>query len=70
MIEGIIGEFAQPGVTFELLSQHAVGPIVSFTWTAQTASNDYRLGAETYVLEDGLATFQTFAASVTPLSAR
>ena len=66
MIEGIIAEFAQPGVTFELLSQHAIGSIVSFTWKAQTASNDYRLGAETYVLEDGLATYQTFAASVTP----
>ncbi len=62
----IIAEFAQPGVTFELLSQRAVGPVVAFTWRAQTGANNYGLGAETYVLEDGLATLQTFAASVTP----
>ena len=66
MIKGIIAEFARPGVTFELLSQHAVGSIVAFTWKARTASNDYHLGTETYVLEDGLATYQTFAANATP----
>jgi ketosteroid isomerase-like protein len=66
MIEGIIAEFGRPGVSFELLSQHAVGPIVAFTWKAKTAANDYHLGAETYVLEAGLAAYQTFAASVTP----
>lgn len=69
MIEGIIAEFAQPGVSFELISQHAVGPIVTFSWTARTGLNDYHLGAETYVLEDGLVAFQTFAASVTPRAA-
>ena len=66
MVEAIIAEFAQPGVTFELLSRHAIGPVVSFTWTALTGSNRYHLGAETYVLEDGVAVFQTFAAHVTP----
>jgi ketosteroid isomerase-like protein len=69
MIEGIIAEFAQPGVSFELISQHAVGPIVTFSWKARTLTNEYHLGAETYVLEDGLVAFQTFAASVTPLAA-
>lgn len=65
MIEGIVSEFGQAGVTFELLSQSAVDPVVAFTWKARTASNDYELGAETYVLQDGLASRQTFAASVT-----
>jgi hypothetical protein len=66
MIEGIIAEFGQPGVSFELLSQNAVGPVVAFTWTATTGANVYELGAETYVIEDGLATYQTFAARVAP----
>lgn len=65
MIEGIVSEFGQAGVTFELLSQNAIDPVVAFTWKARTASNDYELGAETYVLQDGLACRQTFAASVT-----
>ena len=66
MIEGIIAEFAQPGVVFELLSQHAVGPVVTFSWRAETAANRYDLGAETYFLDGGRAAFQTFAARVTP----
>lgn len=63
MIEGIIGEFARPGVTFNLLGQNAEGPIVAFRWSAETASNSYGLGVETYVLnEAGPAQYQTFAA--------
>ncbi len=66
MIEAIVGEFAQPGVTFELISQKATGDIVQFVWSAVTNSNVYDLGVETYVLHDGKAIYQTFAAKVTP----
>ena len=66
MIDGIIGEFAQPGVRFTLISQNAEGAVVSFTWSADTGINLYDLGAETYVLKDGLVEYQTFAAKVTP----
>lgn len=66
MIDGIIAEFARPGVTFNLLSQNAEGDVVSFIWTAETGVNAYDLGAETYVLKDSLAQYQTFAAKVTP----
>jgi ketosteroid isomerase-like protein len=66
MIAGIIAEFAQPGVKFNLISQAEDGPVVAFTWSAQTARNIYELGAETYVLEDGVAKYQTFAARSAP----
>ena len=66
MVDGIIAEFAQPGVKFDLKSQAAEGPIVTFMWAAETGKNVYDLGAETYVLKDGLAEYQTFAAKVTP----
>ena len=66
MIEGIVGEFAQPGVQFELASQQAIDHVVMFTWSARTGANVYDLGAETYVLENGRAVVQTFAAKVTP----
>ena len=66
MIEGIVKEFAQPGVAFSLLTSVAEGDIVSFTWAATTNANVYELGAETYVLKDGLAQYQTFAAKVAP----
>lgn len=66
MIDNIVGEFAQPGVTFTLISQNAVGNVVTFTWSANTGRNLYDLGAETYVLVDGMIETQTFAAKVTP----
>ena len=64
MIDAIIGEFAQPGVKFTLIGQAAEGEVATFTWSAETAVNIYDLGAETYVLKDGLITYQTFAAKV------
>jgi ketosteroid isomerase-like protein len=66
MIEGIIGEFAKPGVTFELMHQAAEGPVVNFVWKADTGSNVYDLGTETYLLVDGKAAYQTFAAKISP----
>jgi hypothetical protein len=66
MIEGIIAEFGRPGVKFELISQAAVGEVVTFVWKAETHANVYDLGAETYVLKDGKIAYQTFAAKVAP----
>jgi hypothetical protein len=66
MIDGIIGEFAQPGVKFTLISQNAEDAVVAFTWSADTGKNIYELGVETYVLKDGMVEYQTFAAKVTP----
>jgi hypothetical protein len=66
LVDGIISEFAQPGVKFEFLSQTSEGDIVTFVWKAETAKNVYDFAAETYVLKDGLASVQTFAAKVIP----
>jgi hypothetical protein len=66
MIEGVVAEFARPGVTFNLIAQTVDGPIATFVWKAETATNIYDLGAETYVIEDGKVAYQTFAAKVTP----
>ena len=64
MIQGIIAEFTAPGVSFDLLSEAAEGPVATFVWTAETARNRYDLGSETYVLRDGKISHQTFAAKV------
>ena len=61
MMEGVVAEFAQPGVKFEMLSQAAIGEVVTFAWKAETARSVYDLGAETYVVRDGLVAYQTLA---------
>ncbi len=66
LVDGILAEFAQPGVKMEFLSQISEGDVVTFVWKAETAKNVYEFAAETYVLKDGLAQYQTFAAKVMP----
>ena len=66
LVDGVVAEFAQPGVKFEILSQTSEGDIVTFVWKAETAKNVYEFATETYVLKDGLAAVQTFAAKVVP----
>ena len=66
MIEGVIGEFAQPGTTFKLISQAAEGSTVAFVWQAETAKNVYDLGVETYVIADGKAVYQTLITKMKP----
>jgi ketosteroid isomerase-like protein len=64
MIEGIVAEFAEPGATFNLIAQAAEGDVATFVWSAHTAVHTYDFAAETYVLEDGLIIYQTFAAQM------
>jgi len=66
MIEGIIAEFAQPGVSFDLIHRAVEGPVANFVWRAETGKNVWDLGAETYVLKDGKVAFQTFAGKMQP----
>jgi hypothetical protein len=66
LVDNVISEFAQPGVKFEFLSQTSEGDIVTFVWKAETAKNVYEFAAETYVLKDGRAAVQTFAAKISP----
>ena len=66
MIEGVVSEFARPGVHFTLLHKAAEGPVVNFVWQADTGRNVYQLGAETYVLDNGKVAYQTFAAKIEP----
>ena len=61
--EGIVAEFGQQGVAFNLISQVSEGPIATFVWRAETGRARYDLGSEVYVLRDGKIAYQTFAAA-------
>lgn len=66
LLQGVVQEFSLPGTKFTLISETAIGDVVTFTWSAETAKTVYDLGAETYVLKDGLATYQTLALKAQP----
>jgi len=50
---GMFAEFAQPGVSFEMVRQDVDGEHAYLIWKARTANNDYELGTDTFVIRDG-----------------
>lgn len=66
MMVALFDEFAQPGVSFELVSRSSEGDVANFVWKATTAKTNYEFCAETYVLRDGKIAVQTFSAHTTP----
>jgi hypothetical protein len=50
---GMLAEFAQPGVSFEMVRQDVSGESAYLVWRARTAANDYELGTDTFVIRDG-----------------
>jgi hypothetical protein len=66
MMVALFEEFAQPGVTFELLSRSAAGDVANFVWRARTQKTEYDFCAETYVLKDGKIAVQTFSGQMRP----
>ena len=66
MMVALFDEFAQPGVSFELVSRSSEGDVANFVWKATTPKTIYEFCAETYVLKEGKIAVQTFAAQTAP----
>jgi ketosteroid isomerase-like protein len=64
--EALIIEFSQPGATFNLQQQEIEADVGYIRWAAETASNNYELGTDTFVVRDGKIVAQTFAFKATP----
>jgi uncharacterized protein (TIGR02246 family) len=64
--EALIVEFSQPGATFNLQQQEIEADVGYIRWAAETASNKYDLGTDTFVVRDGKIVTQTFAFKATP----
>jgi ketosteroid isomerase-like protein len=48
----MFAEFAQPGVSFDMLRRDVSGENAYLVWKARTAANDYELGTDTFVIRD------------------
>ena len=66
VVQGLFDEFAQEGVTFEMLDMQVDGPVAYVVWAAETPNNSYEMATDTFVIEDGKIIYQTFAAKKTP----
>ncbi|NKB49733.1 MAG: nuclear transport factor 2 family protein [Alphaproteobacteria bacterium] len=61
MFEGLVTEFGQPGVTFEMLNSDVSGEIAFIVWKAETGKAVYEMGTDTYVIRDNKIVMQTVA---------
>lgn len=65
MFEGLVKEFGQPGVTFEMLNSDVNGEIALIVWKAETGKALYELGTDTFIIRNGKIVRQTVAAKAT-----
>lgn len=70
LLEAMIAEFSQPGVSFELLARRTEGDYAYITWTAETPQHHYALGSDTFVVRNGQIVMQSSATAVTAKPAR
>jgi ketosteroid isomerase-like protein len=66
LFQAMIAEFAKPGAAFNLKQQFVAGNYAYILWTAESADNVYELGTDTFVVEGGKITAQSFTSKVTP----
>jgi uncharacterized protein (TIGR02246 family) len=65
MFEGLVKEFGQPGVTFEMVNSDVDGETALIVWKAETGKAVYEMGTDTFIVRDGKIVTQTVAAKAT-----
>ncbi len=64
--QALLAEFGKPGASFSLKHESIEGDYGYILWTAETADNEYGLGTDTFVVQDGKIVVQSFAGKITP----
>jgi hypothetical protein len=59
-------EFAQPGMSFEMLRQDVDGDTAYIIWKGETADNRYEIATDTFLVKEGKIATQTFAGKISP----
>lgn len=65
MFEGLVAEFGQPDVKFEILNTDVDGEMALIVWKAETGKAVYEMGTDTFIIRDGKIVSQTVAAKAT-----
>jgi ketosteroid isomerase-like protein len=64
LFTGIFDEFSQPGSTAELEMEEIVGDTAYIVWHGETPDNEYTFATDTFRIEDGVITVQTFGGKI------
>ena len=66
LFTNIFDEFSQAGSTAELEMEEIEGDTAYIVWHGETPDNDYAFCTDTFRIDDGVITMQTFAGDVQP----
>ena len=59
-------DFGKGPSNFEMQRTSINGEFAYVFWKAQTEDNDYHIGSDTFVIQNGKIVYQTFSAHITP----
>jgi len=66
LFQALIAEFGTPGSRFSLTRQSVEGDYAYILWTAETADNVYEVATDTFVVQNGKITAQSFTGKIVP----
>jgi len=66
LFQALISEFGKPGARFTLERQSIDGDYAYIVWTAETADNLYEVATDTFVVQNGKITAQSFTGKIVP----
>jgi ketosteroid isomerase-like protein len=66
LFEGLFADFDREGTTITVHMQEIEDDVAYITWEGETPDNDYEFATDTFVVEDGVITTQTFAGVIEP----
>ncbi len=66
LFESLIAEFGKPGSSFTMQQRMVEGDYAYIIWTAETADNWYEFATDTFIVQNGMITTQSFAAKISP----
>jgi ketosteroid isomerase-like protein len=64
LFTNIFDEFSQPGSTAELEMEEIEGDTAYIVWHGETPDNEYTFATDTFRIEDGIITVQTFGGMI------
>ena len=66
LFDGFVNDMLPPGSDLELKRQEIVGEQAYILWRAASATFDFPLGTDTFIVRGDKIVFQTFAAQIEP----
>ncbi|AUV82934.1 nuclear transport factor 2 family protein [Salinigranum rubrum] len=66
LFSGLFDEYSQEGSRVDLEQKEIEGDTAYIVWNGETPDNDYEFCTDTFRIEDGIITLQTFAGKVEP----